>query len=114
MSGLISPPNTQYTLLYFFASWHASHSQLSAVFKSLPALVPNKNCTFRTVEAETNTEESEKVRARGQDRSEMRRDEMRVFGDEMVRIGFTKKSSKPLLQLSNNPPPSLLLFSSHL
>jgi hypothetical protein len=63
MSGLISPPNTQYTLLYFFASWHASHSQLSAVFKSLPALVPNKNCTFRTVEAETNTEESEKVRA---------------------------------------------------
>ena len=67
MSDLVATANStsKYTLLYFFASWHASHSQLSAVFQTLPTLLPGGNCNFRTVEAESNAEETEKVRGDG-------------------------------------------------
>jgi len=50
-----STPTSTYRLLYFFASWHASHSQISAVFKTLPLLVKGKDVKFQTVDVDTNT-----------------------------------------------------------
>ena len=57
MSGLVagtsSPASAAPTAvcLYFYADWHPSHSQLTAVFNALPSVAPN--VTFKSVPAET-------------------------------------------------------------